>query len=85
MPQRNAGIVLNKHVALLQDKVARQGKVTAMGQVGGALEQAVGGAEALREGAKTAFLQTAIGEVGAEIIERLRFAALIGESDPDAR
>src|SRR5688572_31149211 len=69
--QRNTRVVLDDLLRMIEHEVAHLREVSAVHQVGRALEESVAGPERGCEREKIAGLDAAVGKVGAEVIEGL--------------
>src|SRR5262249_10226257 len=83
--QGNAGVVLYQCLARAEQELPDLGEAVGMRKVGRALEEAVALAEPFAELEEPAALQAVVGDVGAEVIERLLGPVAAGEYDLDAR
>ena len=70
----HAGVILHHDVAVVDDVAADGREVVGVQQVGRALDEAVGQAEGIAELEEAAGLHAVVGEIGREIVERLRLA-----------
>src|SRR5262245_30973778 len=77
----DAGVVLQDVRAAAQHELAHAGEAAAVQEIGGALDEAVAGPKRLAEPQEAALGHAVVGEIGAEVIERLLRAAGRGRED----
>src|SRR5580704_3743054 len=82
--ERNAAVVLDDGGAVIDQEAAHPGEIAAVHQVGRAFEEAVGGAELGAKLQEAGNLHAAVGQIGAEVIERLVRSVAVGKNDLDA-
>src|SRR5580692_11575491 len=79
--ERNAAVVFENGGAVIDQEAAHLREIAAVHQVGRAFEKAVGGTEFGAEFQEAGNLHAAVGQVGAEVIERLVRSVAVGKND----